>query len=270
MSESFPCFEDLAPPSVGISPMEELPFSCLNADLGVDFNSFENISSHPLVWPKEKVEVICNDINDTNETNVSELPFASGGTCDYLMEEMSRARRLRIHNMHDYTNKIKNYSQTFQRQPPPPLIPLPLSSTASTTTNNNMHHHRLPITPPAKEVTSYNGFYPHFIMKDILSPAHEQDPTQRREEERTFICPNEGCRKVYAKSSHLKAHLRRHTGEKPFVCTWSGCTWKFSRSDELARHKRSHSGVKPYRCLTCDKRFSRSDHLAKHNKVNLN
>jgi krueppel-like factor 15 len=164
-------------------------------------------------------------------------------------------------------------SNTSMETLTPPSYSLPPLLTPVTTPES--HYVAFPVTsPPPSAACSISPVFnsmPHQIyVEGTVTPRSPQKPvtpTKFHIEDKSFHCTFNGCKKIYAKSSHLKAHLRRHTGEKPFVCTWAGCEWRFSRSDELSRHRRSHSGVKPYQCPTCEKGFSRSDHLAKHLKV---
>ncbi|KFW05487.1 Krueppel-like factor 15, partial [Eurypyga helias] len=43
---------------------------------------------------------------------------------------------------------------------------------------------------------------------------------------RIHKCSHPGCGKMYAKSSHLKAHICRHTGDKPYTWAWPNCGWR--------------------------------------------
>ena len=101
---------------------------------------------------------------------------------------------------------------------------------------------------------------PNCLNQNSTSTANESSPNKRQ-----HICHI--CKKIYGKTSHLKAHLRWHAGERPFRCHWLFCGKAFTRSDELQRHLRTHTGEKRFACSKCGKRFMRSDHLSKHLKT---
>ena len=99
----------------------------------------------------------------------------------------------------------------------------------------------------------------HDLQLDVVKARTEEG-------KKSWVCPEEGCKKAYPRPSKLKVHLMGHNNIKPFKCVVKHCIWAFPTAFKLKRHMNSHEKLKTAVCIqpSCGKEFYDVYSLKKH------
>jgi hypothetical protein len=101
----------------------------------------------------------------------------------------------------------------------------------------------------------HNFNYEKVFRSDASDPAKKP----------CFVCPVDGCGKVFNRKANLRAHKDTHNPNRarPFACLT--CSKSYLRSIDLMRHiETTHNKTQKHICIDCGKSFTRKEGLRKH------
>ena len=85
-----------------------------------------------------------------------------------------------------------------------------------------------------------------------------------------YVCPYQGCGKIFEKQCKLDRHMVVHTGERRFPCPEPGCGQAFTSDWHLERHRKVHGArEKHFKCdfHGCAAAFELKHQLKRHQKT---
>lgn len=99
----------------------------------------------------------------------------------------------------------------------------------------------------------------HPIIKDFASAFQDTNHKSK------YVCPMEGCGKVFTRKANRRAHIETHNPNRarPFSCP--KCSKSYLRSIDLIRHiDTTHEKTQKHFCNHCSRTFTRKEGLKKH------
>ena len=117
----------------------------------------------------------------------------------------------------------------------------------------------------------------HGLQYEKIGRVENQHKTnnEKSTDKMNWVCPEDGCERIFPKLSKLKIHIFSHRNVRPYKCEEPGCSWAFHTAFKLKRHqgtahadkgKKVKYECKLEKCVEKVKSFSSPYNLNQHLK----
>lgn len=110
----------------------------------------------------------------------------------------------------------------------------------------------------------HRDFVCHTCGKAFKRKGHLSQHEKYHNQDRQFVCDNNGCAKSFVRLWDLKTHQRIHAGDLRYACAFEGCDKRFAQASAKHRHEKTHADIRDFECRFCGKWFTTKQSLEIH------